>query len=107
MHRGAELYCPHKGCSRVEGGEHLFTRKENLTNHIQQKHNKQDKISSRANHPIALNTRMKRKRELLFTKEAEASGKSAQLRATIEQLERRIELLKEERFSRQFPELEE
>jgi len=107
MHGGVELYCPHEGCSRVEGGGHPFTRKENLTDHLQRKHNKQDKISSRANHPIALNTGMKRKRELLFTEEAEASGKSARLRATIERLERRIELLEEERFSRQFPELEE
>lgn len=107
MHGGVELYCPHEGCNRAEGGGHPFTRKENLADHLQRKHIEQDNTSSRANRPIAPSTGMKRKRESLTTEEAEASGETARLRATIERLERRIELLEEERFSRQLPELEE
>jgi hypothetical protein len=106
MHGVVEFYCPQATCNRAEGGGKPFTRKENRADHLQRKHNNKVTTSSMANRPIAPNTGMKRKRALSITEETEASGETARLKSTIEQLERRIEQLEEARVGRQLPEEE-
>lgn len=101
-HGAAQFYCPHAGCGRAEGEGQPFTRKENRADHLRRRHNEKDNASSRANRPIAASTEAKGKQKLTITEEIEVPGENALLRATIEQLERRVEQLEEAGFGQQF-----
>ncbi len=99
MHGVAEFYCPHAGCSRAEGGRKPFTRKENRADHLRRQHKAQDTISVTPNRPIIASSGAKGKGKAVGTEETEASGETALLWASIQQLQRQVEQLKEGRSS--------
>lgn len=97
MHGVVEYHCPHAGCSRAEGKGRPFTRKENRADHLRRQHNKHDNTPVKVNRPIAARPGVKEKGNSACNEVTQAPGENALLRATIEQLERRIEQLENAR----------
>jgi hypothetical protein len=89
MHGGPELfYCPYSSCDRAENSGRPFSRKSNLEDHIRHRHRK----STNAANATSIRT----ERQILpKPNEVESPTENSQLRARIDQLERRLEQLED------------